>query len=203
MKKLPLDLAPLAEPLESACQLLERCGHPGMLIGGVAVALRARPRQTADVDLVLWCPDTQAVHELAAVASTLGLEPRLKDAVAFAQEARVLLLRHGPTQVALDIALAQLEYEQQAIARSSRIRVGSLAIPTATVEDLIIMKAVAGRPQDWLDIRMLLEAHPRLNRRHILHWLGEFAQALDSPDLVTELTQLLSPQKRSRKKRGP
>src|SRR5438552_7687209 len=150
MKKLPAELAPLAEPLDSACQLMARCGHPGMVMGGVAVALRSRPRQTADVDLLLWSPDTQTAGELATLASTLGLEPRLKDAVAFAHESRVLLLRHGRSQVALDVALAQLEYEHEAIRRSSSVRAGPLTIPTATAEDLIIMKAVAGRPQDWL-----------------------------------------------------
>lgn len=42
-----------------------------------------------------------------------------------------------------------------------------LSIPVATVEDLIIRKVVAGRPQDWNDIQRLIEIHLTLDTKRI------------------------------------
>lgn len=199
--KLPADLAPLAEPLESAIQFLKFCGHPGMVIGGVAVALRSRTRQTADVDLAIWFPDVEKARELLQAARDQHLEPRIADAAEFAVDSHMLLLRHATTGVAVDIALSQIEFEHEAIERRSNVRAGRFWIPTATAEDLIVMKAVAHRPQDLLDIRSLAQAAPRLDRRRILRWVGQFAELMERFELVDEIRQMLDesrPRRRGR-----
>jgi hypothetical protein len=47
----------------------------------------------------------------------------------------------------------------KAIGRATRIAVGAGSVPVVTVEDLLVMKALAGRPQDEADIRGLVDLH--------------------------------------------
>src|SRR5207245_1840529 len=58
-------------------------------------------------------------------------------------------------------------------------------------EDLIIMKAVAGRPRDWEDIRRVAELHPRLDRKRIRKLVGKFAAVLGRPGLRKTLDRAL------------
>ncbi len=75
---------------------------------------------------------------------------------------RVLLLRHTKSSINIDISLGILPFEEELVERSSLHQVASISIRLPTTEDLIIMKAVAHRPQDLQDIRDLVEIHPDL-----------------------------------------
>lgn len=59
----------------------------------------------------------------------------------------------------------------------------TLEIRLPTPEDLIIMKAVAHRPKDLLDIQGILQSHPDLDRRRIRKWVTQFAELLEKPEL--------------------
>ncbi|MEX0669466.1 MAG: hypothetical protein WD060_03295 [Pirellulales bacterium] len=50
-------------------------------------------------------------------------------------------------------------FEYEAIGRATRLVVGSGSVPVFTVEDLLVMKALARRPQDEADIRGLVDLH--------------------------------------------
>ena len=58
-----------------------------------------------------------------------------------------------------------------------------MRIHLPTPEDLIIMKAVAHRPKDWLDIQGIIQSHPDLDRRRIREWVTQFAELLEMPEL--------------------
>jgi hypothetical protein len=66
-----------------------------------------------------------------------------------------------------------------------------LRLRLPTVEDLIILKAVAHRPKDLLDIRTLVEIHPDLDRGRIEHWVRQFADLLETPELWTDVATIL------------
>lgn len=65
--------------------------------------------------------------------------------------------------------------------------VGEIAIRLPTPEDLIILKAVAHRPKDLLDIRTLIETYPNLDIPRIRRWVKEFGKALDKPELWKDI----------------
>src|SRR5262245_33649994 len=73
--------------------------------------------------------------------SGFGFVPRHPDTLAFAHEARVLLLRHQPTGIDFDVALGCLPFAEEAVARATVVLVPGVAVPLATPEDLVIMKA--------------------------------------------------------------
>ncbi len=69
---------------------------------------------------------------------------------------------------------------------------GDLAIRLPTPEDLIILKAVAHREQDLLDIRAVVASHPNLDRQRIGRWVREFAQVLEMPELWDDIALWLA-----------
>lgn len=176
----------LIAPLRAVQRLLGRFHDQGMIIGGVAASLLGKPRLTVDIDVVILL-STDDLPELIHAAGQEGLVPRISEAEAFAREHRVLLLRHLESSIAVDISLGMLPFEREAVERSVLHELGSFAIRVPTTEDLIILKAVAHRPQDLLDIQALIEAQPKLDRERVRFWVCEFAEALDMPDLWADI----------------
>lgn len=77
------------------------------------------------------------------------------------------------------------------IERSTLLEIGTLKLRLPTPEDLIIMKAVARRPKDLLDIQSIAASHPDIDRSRIRSWVEQFGEALDLPGLWKEIEKLL------------
>ncbi|MGD9091664.1 MAG: hypothetical protein PVF74_02370 [Anaerolineales bacterium] len=77
------------------------------------------------------------------------------------------------------------------VAHSQILQMGSLHLPLPTPEDLIILKAVAHRPQDLTDIQAIAASHPTLDKERIRFWVEQFAEALEIPDLWEKVSQLV------------
>lgn len=177
------EIASLGQILSALQRVFDAFDNRGLLIGGAAVSLLSQPRFTADVDaLLLASPDE--VPKLLEVGKQCGFDPRVSDPAAFAKRTRVVLLRHRASGVDVDISLGLLPFEEEAVERGVTFTSETYSIRIPTVEDLIIMKAVAHRPQDLVDIRNLLKAHVSVDRARITAWVTEFAEALDRPDLL-------------------
>ncbi len=183
-------LEPLLAPVAAVQRLIERFTDQGVIIGGVAVSLLGHPRLTADVDAMLLL-SLDDIPDLIKLAQAEGLHPRITDAVEFAHRSRMVLLQHTESGIDVDISLGLLPFEVEAITRSTEHQVGSLKIRVPTAEDLIILKAVAHRPKDMLDIEAIIALHPHLDIQRIEYWGRQFADALDVPDLWMDLETLL------------
>jgi len=186
------EMRPLQPPLVAVRQLLERFGNQGVIIGGVAASVLGTPRLTADVDVVLLL-SVSRLPELLDVAADLGLVPRIADAEQFARRNRVVLLRHEESGISVDVSLGMLPFEEEVVARGRMVQVGNIELRLPTPEDLIILKAVAHRPKDLLDIAGIFSCHPDLDRARIEGWVREFAAALEMPELWADVAQLLKP----------
>lgn len=191
-------LGSLLAPLTAVQRLLTRYHERGMIIGGIAASLLGKPRFTADVDVVLLV-SVMDIPQLIAAAAQEGLTPRITDAEGFAKQHRVLLLRHDASGIGVDISLGMLSFEIEAIERSQLHAVGTLNVRLPTPEDLIILKAVAHRSKDLLDIHTLIECHPDLDRERIERWVREFADALDMPELWEDIASWLTSKWKLRK----
>ena len=128
------------------------------------------------------------IHDFLEVARQEGIEPRIDGADEFAKRNRVLLLRHAVSQTNIDISLGVLPFEQEMVARSQVYEVdNALKIHLPTPEDLIIMKAIAHRPKDLLDIQGIIRNHPGLDRGRIQDWVTQFADLLERPELWEDI----------------
>lgn len=120
------------------------------VIGAIAVQRWGEPRLTQDVDLTVlsgFGSEAEFVDALLA-----GYRGRIPDAREFALLRRVVLLESG-SGVPLDVSLGGIPFEERVVARSSPWEIGgSEPLVTCSAEDLVVLKAFAGREKDWLDI---------------------------------------------------
>lgn len=123
-------------------------------IGGLAVLRWGEPRQTRDVDLTLltgFGGEEPFVDRLVE-----RFNSRLPDAKRFALDNRVLLLS-SDEGVGIDVALGALTFEEHAVDRATHWQIDAgLKLRTCSAEDLIVYKVFAGRPQDWIDVEMII-----------------------------------------------
>jgi len=164
-------------------QFLASRGIPYAIIGGIAVQRWGRPRFTQDVDITILLPPGEEGPILEELLATF--EGRRPDALAFARQHRVLLLR-VPGASDVDLSLGLPGYEDEVMARAVDYDLGDgRVVRLCSAEDLIIHKAIAGRPQDALDIEgVILRQGHRLDVAYIRHWLGIFADLLETDEVV-------------------
>jgi hypothetical protein len=155
-------------------------------IGGLAVLRWGEPRETVDVDLTLL---TGFGGEQPFIADLMAaFEPRIPEADAFARTHRVLLLR-ASSGVGLDIALAGLPFEELVVQRSSVfVYPPQTPLRTCSAEDLVVLKAFADRPKDWMDIEgILIRQLPQLDWQYIRSQIAPLAELKDAPELINKL----------------
>jgi hypothetical protein len=158
-------------------------------IGGLAVLRWGEPRETVDVDLTLLTGFRDEETYIEALVQ--HFEPRRPDAVAFARATRVLLLRAG-SGVGLDVALGGIPFEASAVARSSLFRFPpGTDLRTCSAEDLIVFKAFADRPRDWMDVEgVIVRQASRLDWRYVHAELAPLAELKEAPEILTRLERL-------------
>jgi hypothetical protein len=154
----------LFEPIFEA---LERARVRYVVVGGVAVVLHGHPRLTADLDLAVDLSPEEARKAIDALVG-LGLRPRAPvDPAGFADPAvrgrwvsergmRVFSLvdPRDPLRVVDLFAENPVDFEELWV-RAETMAVGRTSVRVASIEDLIRLKRLAGRPEDELDIEAL------------------------------------------------
>jgi len=169
----PRVAGPLLQAIAATTAWLKQANTSAAVIGGVAASLLGRPRVTKDVDLVALADDGD-VPRLLSLGREHGFEPRVADAVAFAKVSRVLLLKHEPSGIEIDLSLAGLPFEREVIERAVERSVRGVSFRVATPEDIVVMKAVAMRPRDIDDIlgvafARCLAKQPRRRGQRVLY----------------------------------
>ncbi len=160
---------PILEAANELQQFLLGKNLPYCFIEGIAVLRWGRPRTTQDVDVSLF---VTSENENQVVSSLLErFQARISDAHEFALQNRVVLAV-STNQIALDIALAQFEFEKQVIDRATPFAFANdVTLLTVSADDLVVMKSFAGRDQDWLDVKGIVGTQ-NLNLAWIIDPIG-------------------------------
>lgn len=173
----------ITRTLEELTPVLDRHRGGSVVIGGIAVIARGVPRVTRDIDIAFSGGDV-TLQRLADEFADVGIVARIEDAVAFATESQVLLLRHAETGVDVDVSLAWLPFEMEAMAAAGPAKVGGVTLQVAQPEDLVIYKAIAWRPQDQQDVERLLVLHgARMDLARVRWHVGELGEAMEQDRL--------------------
>ncbi len=169
---------------------LQRSGERFCIIGGIALQRWGEPRFTRDVDVTLLCPfgaEQEAIKPLLA-----AFVSRVPEAGAFATKHRVLLLS-SEQGIPIDVALGGIPFEERCVARATEFDFGEARILTCSAEDLVVLKAFAGRPQDWVDIEsIVIRQRQRLDWTLVFEELEPLAAVRNVPGLLDRLRQLRS-----------
>lgn len=161
---------------------------PYAIIGGLAVQYWGEPRFTLDVDATILVPFGKEGEAISRLLTTFP--SRIENAAEFARKNRVVLAK-SRSGADIDISLGIPGYEEQVIARAIDYDLGDgRIVKLCSAEDLIIHKAVAGRPQDCFDIEgIIIRQGKKLDVRYIQKWLEEFSRALEMEEIMTRFTE--------------
>ncbi len=144
-------------------KIFEKYEIPYAVIGGYALAFHQIVRATVDVDLIMKL-DLNTFEKAEKALKSIGLQSRIpvnaKDIISFRKEYienRNLMawsfvdyqnpIRQVDILITADIKNFKIE----------KVAVGGLKIPVISLADLLKMKQKSGRPQDLLDIEMILQ----------------------------------------------
>jgi hypothetical protein len=182
-------MSPLEAALVELARRLDALGVAYMVIGGYANLQWGRPRLTEDLDVTVRAGEDALPALLDGLAP--AFRPRVPDAVAFARETAVVpmvSLEGTP----IDLVLARLSFEDEAIARAVPLDVGGAVVRFATAEDLVLHKIVSDRPRDREDLEgIVIRQKHRLDLAYLRPRVSELARALQSPSMVEDLERML------------
>jgi predicted nucleotidyltransferase len=146
--------------LKQAAADLDEIGARWAVIGGLAVAFRAEPRFTKDVDVAVAVADDDEAEGIVnrlqvrgyAVASLVE-----QDYVDRLATARLVRPRVGTSSAFIDLLFANSGIEDEIVRRADRLEVlPEVFMPVASIGHLIALKVLAGRHQDLTDLGYLV-----------------------------------------------
>lgn len=159
---------PVALALRRTAVDLAELDQPWALIGGLAVSVRAEPRTTRDVDVMVAISSDPDAERLIFQLQQRGYRVMaILEQKAAARLATARLQAPMQASVIVDLLFASTGVEADVVSNAEPTEVlPGLVIPVATTGDLMALKVLARddrqRPQDWDDIRALLrEATPQ------------------------------------------
>lgn len=101
-------------------------------------------------------------------------------------------LRHTESGIDIDMILSGLPFEAEAVSRDTVHDVGGVRVRLPQVEELLMIKAIAHRPQDLRDIERLLDVFPGADVESVRRGIRDLAAAAELPDLPEEFEKLLA-----------
>jgi predicted nucleotidyltransferase len=153
----------LEEVLKRAAADLDAVGARWAIIGGLAVATRAAPRFTQDVDFAVSVADDAEAEEIVHRMSVRGYAVGMmleQDYVHRLATIRLIRPVPGKSQVFVDLLFGSSGIEDQVVACADRLEVWpQFSLPVARVGHLIALKLLSRddqRLQDQLDLQALL-----------------------------------------------
>lgn len=175
--------------LHDAVSLLNARGVSYALIGGLATSLRGQARVTADVDLVVAI-DVATALAIAGDLEQTPFAPLFDDISQVIERSFIMPLRHRSTGVKVDVSIGLSGFEQLAVSRAEAIELYGRPVSVATTEDLVVMKALAARPQDDQDLRgMLIAQSHRMDWSYCMQMAADLGEAVGQ-DLVGKIRRL-------------
>jgi hypothetical protein len=179
--------------LEAALEVQSFCrGHAWRfcIIGAIAVQRWGEPRLTQDVDVTVLSGFGSEAEFVDALLS--GYRGRLPDARAFALRHRVVLLESA-SAVPIDVALGGIPFEERVVDRASTFDVGgSEPLLACSAEDLVVLKAFAGRDKDWIDVEGIVTRQGgRLDVALVLRELAPLLELKDDTRALLRLQAIL------------
>lgn len=172
------------ELLKQLALALDKAALPYMIFGGQAVLLYGEPRITRDIDVTLGV-DTSRAPALRRAIEDLQWRVLVDDVEDFLRQTFVLPVIDPKSNIRVDFVFSLTEYERQAIDRGKIVSLGGTDVRFVSLEDLIVMKIIAGRPRDLEDVTGVIRRNPGFDRAHVERWLNLFDAELGGQFLLS------------------
>ena len=145
-----------------------------MIFGGQAVLLYGEPRLTEEIDIIVGA-DPRSPDGVLDVSMALQFKILVDDATAFLRRTFVLPVLDAASGVRIDFVFALSVYEQHAPQRATAVDLDGVPLRFIALEDLMVVKTIAGRPRDLEDIARILRKHPNYDHAYVEKWLVQYA----------------------------
>lgn len=177
--------------LRDLAEVLRRRRLRWYVFGAQAASYYGRPRMTEDVDVTVRVPNGRLPGLVDALAKATFV-PRVSNVEAFVQRARVIPFFHRRSAMPLDLVVAGAGLEEQFLGRVVRVDLGGVKVPLLSPEDVVITKVLAGRPQDLIDVRGIVDAlRASLDLPHIRGVLRQLDRALGDVEVAATFEEIL------------
>jgi len=162
---------------------LSKSGIESAAIGALALSVWGKARLTRDVDVKVAVSREEADRLLDVLLPSYT--PVAADPKRTLEQFGMLFFR-DEKGVRIDILLAEVEFDMEAIRRSRKVEVRpGVVVQVCAPEDLIIYKLISTRLQDHVDAQSVIRRQDRsLDEEYILQWLLKFEKALDDSTLI-------------------
>ena len=174
----------LEQALHSIASVLAQRGIPYAVMGGLAVRVYAIPRFTNDVDLTISL-DREELPSLFDSLQSVGCEipspfrEGWLDSVAGLPLFKAEFYETGRS-IEIDVFVSETDFQRSLIERRRIIETPAGQISFVSPEDLILLKLIASRPRDLVDVQDILFTLGQLDLPYLEHW----AQALSLSDAL-------------------
>ena len=157
------------ESLKNLTRFFKREKIDFCLIGGFALGFYGLGRFTKDIDFKIAVRPQHWPHlkekflqtkEVSDLKIHYISDPKVPD-----------LIRYQWNRYPIDLLVANTDYQIEVIKRAKKFIFEDHPMKVASPEDLIILKLIAHRAQDLVDIQTILENIQPLNRRYISKWV--------------------------------
>ncbi|MBO6780631.1 MAG: nucleotidyl transferase AbiEii/AbiGii toxin family protein [Rhodothermales bacterium] len=169
-------------------------GYEFAFIGGVALQRWGEVRFTTDVDVTLWCPLGEESNVTSDLESAFG---RREPGASFM--ARIARTFAGRTHTGhnLDVALASTPYARGLLNRAVDVDFGvEEPLHVCSAEDLTITKTCAGRGQDWVDLKRIIQRSGRaMDWDLVWEELAPLLAMIEDPERMDRLRELVAQEK--------
>ena len=164
----------LSDVLRTFTRLLDEMQVPYVVMGGLAVRAYGLPRPTYDVDFtaVISQPELLSFFDRCE-SEGFTVAPQYRkgwvDRVAGMPLVKVRLYL-ADKGIDVDVFLVETDYQKELITRRQRDDVDGQNVWLVSPEDLILLKLIANRPRDLIDVGDVLFMQGELDENYLRHW---------------------------------
>lgn len=167
---------PVVKALWEIVESLESKQINYAVMGGLAVRALAIPRPTNDVDLTIQCTEVELPNLLRSWESEAIQVPEIYlngwlDRVGGMPLVKLKTRINSDYTVDLDIFLCETPFQQSLLARRIKAEIGDgRSLWVVSPEDLVLLKLIANRPRDLVDVTDLLFIQGQLDESYMQLW---------------------------------
>jgi len=168
----------LEQMLRRMIDCFERLGLPYVVMGGLAVRIHALPRPTYDVDFTLSIPRSD-LYKLFDAVQDMGLTVPSQYLSGWVDEVADMPLVKFRTFLAdgkgidVDVFLAETDFQTNVMNNRLSVDLDGKPIWVVKPEDLLLLKLLASRPRDLIDVADLIFIQGQLNEPYLHDWANK------------------------------
>lgn len=161
----------MTNPIAAVAAMLEAAAVPYAIIGAHAVNVWLEPRFTADIDVTVQAGSAEILR-VKTVLAEHGFTISREHGSALPSGPDFIRFTAPDSEVLVEVQTAKTDFQQEVVRRATTERGARVATP----EDLIVMKLIADRAKDMIDLTGLVRL-PSLDWAYIERWAEEWRVA--------------------------